>query len=348
MTTELTQIIPQHVQEFLGRTDAMGKGLAMIGDLESQEDFIKADQHLEATEKTAAILRGFLYLHYKQSSDSRNFLAFLENRGISKSTAYDYMDQAMIYAELPNSDMCATVAQLGHSKTRLLKALPKEERDNFLAGQELNGTTVESAASMTKAEFKEFVADYQRSINVELIKTKQQCEDLKTRLDTAQNELIHQQEVAKEKYADIKLPPWALAVREEAAVHGELGSRHVAGLEQALGVLKTYHDRAHESSDDLANYRAAASVTFYNIANLVVQAQKALEHAKTFLGDAEVGDFDMSLPLTETEAKSISNVVQQLNEKLDIEQTHRVSTRIAKQDRVGAPKKNPNVYEDEI
>lgn len=348
MNSELVTIIPKHVQEFIQHNDTVSKGLAVIERLESEDDFIQADLKLEATEKTAAILRGFLYMHYQGLSDGRTFSSFLAKRGVSRSTAYDYMDEAAIYAELPSADMCATVSQLGHMKVRQLKALSKEERDNFFAGEALNGVSLEDASGMTKDEFKQFIRDYKHSTSAELIQANKEKEEYKMRLETAESELELQKLLADEKYADVDLPDWVIAIREEAAVHGEMALRHVSGLEKALTVLKEYDQISHDSPAKFAEYRAAASVAFYQIANLVVQSTNALKHAQTFLGNDEVGEFDMSLPLTEAEAKQVVEITTMLNEKINQQESLRVGARIAKQGRVGAPKKNPKAYEDEL
>jgi hypothetical protein len=233
-------------------------------------------------------------------------------------------------------------------KVRQLKALSKEELAEFAEGKEVRGLTIEQAKEQTTEQLKQSLREYERSINAELAEAIREKEEYKTKYKTVEAQLETQQRQTLERYDDIKLPVWAIAVREEASVHGDLCLKHIAGLDRCLTELHKYHAKALDGESEMADFRAAAGVAFYNIANVLVQASKALAHAKSFLGEAEVGNFDMSIPLTPVEAEQIASNIGHINTLLSIKESARVSDRIARQGRVGAPKKNPKAFDDEI
>jgi len=342
--SNLIEFIPAHVREYLETQESpIHQGLEFIANLEGEDTFIAADQQLESAEKTARILRGFLYNRYREMSDGRTFTAFLAKRGIPRATAYDYMNEAAIYARLPNAQACASVAQIGQVKTRLLSQLPADQLELFLNGEPVLGVTLDEASTMTKDEFKTVIHEYLHTSNAELAKANQEIGRLAAKLEVTSHDLADTREQLNRKFSDLPFPPWVTAVREESTVHGDTASRALNGLDLALQQVKR-HTNESLAGDNLAEYRAAATHVYHQLIGVLDRVTIMLADAHSFIPDDAVEHFDMSLPLTDAELAARLAHRERLAQNEEVLETIRAKQRAAKRKERGRPSDNPEVY----
>lgn len=342
--SNLIEFIPAHVREYLETQDSpVRQGLEFISNLEDEDTFISADKQLESAEKTARILRGFLYARYRDLSDGRTFTAFLAKRGIPRATAYDYINEAQTYARLPNAQACATVAQIGQVKTRLLSQLPNEQLALFLSGDPVLGITLDEASTMTKDEFKAVISEHLHTTNTELAKANQELGRLSAKLEVTQHELADTREQLNRKFSELPFPPWVIAVREESTIHGDTALRAIEGLSLALEQVKK-HTHNSLKGDELAEYRAAASLVYHQLVGVFAGVKTLLEDAQSFIPDSVIQHFDMGLPLTEGELRVRMEHRERLFQNETAQENHRAKNRAAKTQGRGRPSASPEVY----
>lgn len=342
--TNLIEFIPAHVREYLqSQGQSINQGIEIIANLEGEDSFIAADMELESREKTAQILRGFLYMRYRETCDRRNFLAFLAKRGIPQRTAYDYIAEAETYARLPDAQACATVAHIGQVKTRLLSQLPDDQLRQFLHGEPVLGFSLDEASTMTKDEFKSALQEFHRSSNAELARANQQIGNLEARLEAAQHNLASVNEALERKFSDFPFPPWVIAVREESTVHGDTALRALEGLSLALQQVKK-HTFDSMKGDDLAEYRAAASLVYHQLIGVLAGAKTLVEEAHAFLPKRVVEEFDVTLPLSDAEIKTRLEHRDRIVKSEKVQEETRARLRAAKTQGRGRPSARPEVY----
>ncbi len=143
--------LPKQVSAFLSKqTPAISRGLEHIAALQTDADFEKLDVYLDGTEQAIRIVRGYLLRAYKeQVCDPRKFSEFLNKRGISRRTAYDYLDEAAVFDRLKDENACEMIAVLGSTKVRALKHLDDDELNGLANGEPVRGMSRDEIESLT-------------------------------------------------------------------------------------------------------------------------------------------------------------------------------------------------------
>jgi hypothetical protein len=274
---DIQKIVPKHVWKFIAtKNTPIGKGIESISQLKTEKDFLKTDEMLTKTEKTAQILRGFLYMHYRQVCDGRTFAQFLAKRGIPRSTAYDYMDQARIYAELPSADLCEAVDQLGPVKIRLLSRLETDERNSFLNGEKVMDINPDEAADMSNADFKDHITKHLNSVNSQLSTVQNKLKKMKTQMETVEAERDAALLTLENRHADTtSAPDFYLIARAESRSLTEKTQLCLDDLE-VLSIENLDHLSSNKRGE-LKVYAETSMATIYNHIKATASRFVALE-----------------------------------------------------------------------
>lgn len=177
-----TLVLPKAVSAFvLKKAPSIEGAIERIHQLHNEEDVAEMDIMLEGTEQVMRILRGYLFRHYRQISEPRKFLELLKKRGISTSTAYDYMDEAAVFDRLADEQACENISALGSMKIRALKKLGAKELNDFAGGSDINGLSYDRALTVNADEFSLALKD-------ELAQTKKKAERLQAKLEKVEEE----------------------------------------------------------------------------------------------------------------------------------------------------------------
>lgn len=280
--TGSSEFIPQHVRQFLETQDnTISAGLDFICSLDDDQGFSNADARLESTEKTARILRGFLYIRYRETCDGRKFLSFLAARGVAQRTAYDYITEAQLYARLPSAEACAIVATIGQVKTRLLSPLGDDVLNDFLAGKPVLGVTPDEATLMTKEEFKAKIKEYEQSMNGEFLKQAKTIQTLSAELESTQLEKQSLQQQLIQRTDHNQFPDFVMATRQESTA---MADKSLLCLDDLSRLDNELHDLV--ATADKQDVNVALNSLFIHVNAVAAHAQSVVVAMRDRWGDA--------------------------------------------------------------
>lgn len=210
--------VTEPLQKWLDEVSPSSKGASFHGGniegIDSAEKlWVFFDRNYEVEFK-GRIACGLALLRIRELSN-RDFAAGLKARGFSAGTAYRLMQAATLYLSLPSLEAIHRACELDFAAlTQLGQFLGDEGFAMLVDGKRVSGITFDEARTLSKRDIEELrkVATLKDDA---IRKLKKQLDDSSHRADMAESDA----RLARGEAAD--LPPWARAVRTEAACASE-------------------------------------------------------------------------------------------------------------------------------
>lgn len=290
------------------------------------------EQFDRAVHKTNAALRlvveaGLDFLSLKASLPHGHFHEALAERGIAKQRAHEAMSLAVYASRQPAKERKALLS-MGKRKALILARTEQPVIDALM--EEIGADAISDLDTLTVSDLVVRVA----SLN-------QKNANLSEKLKTAQAVNTAHEQRNQQKFKDLPYAPWALASREETAVHSDACWRALDGLGR---VLENMELSANSLTHDDREYLATAGLTYFNLAGILARAQQLLESARDFMPDAAMAGLDLAMPLSRDEQENLLQIRADLMSTEQAEEMNRARDRDAKQKRRGRPTKAPEVF----
>lgn len=159
--------LPSHIAQFVeSRIPSMKSAFDVVVATDDIEELAEIDIKLGATVQLMRVLRGFIYRRWRELDGDGTWLAHLQNLGIPKSTAYDYIDEATVFEKAGSIEGCEKLAGFPSKKLRTFKHLEAPELSVFIQGEPVRGITMDDARTMERSDLNKLLKATEEELSI--------------------------------------------------------------------------------------------------------------------------------------------------------------------------------------